>query len=45
VGNVATETILSALASRGADCGVNVDALGPSIALTQEIRAKYSQAA
>jgi hydroxymethylglutaryl-CoA lyase len=45
VGNVATEAILSALASRGADSGVNVDALGPSIALTQEIRAKHSQTA
>jgi hydroxymethylglutaryl-CoA lyase len=44
VGNIATETILSALASRGVDCGVSVDALGPSIALTQEIRAKYAHA-
>ena len=44
VGNIATETILSALASRGADCGVREDALAPAIAMSQEIRAKYSHA-
>ena len=45
VGNIATETILAALASRGADTGVRPEALGPVIAMTEEIRAKYSQAA
>jgi len=45
VGNIATETILAALASRGADAGVRPEALGPAIAMTEEIRAKYSQAA
>jgi hydroxymethylglutaryl-CoA lyase len=45
VGNIATETILSALASRGADAGVRPEALGPCIALAEEIRAKYSHAA
>ena len=44
VGNVATETILSALASRGADCGVRADALGPAIAMSREIGSKYSHA-
>lgn len=42
VGNIATETILSVLASRGADCGVQPEALAPVIAMAQEIRAKYS---
>lgn len=42
VGNLATETILAALASRGADADVRADALGPAIAMTEEIRAKYS---
>lgn len=41
VGNLATETILSALAARGAETGIHADALGGAIALTQEIRAKY----
>ena len=45
VGNIATETILAALAIRGADAGVSPDALGPAIAMAEEIRAKYSQAA
>jgi hydroxymethylglutaryl-CoA lyase len=44
VGNIATETILSALASRGADCDVREDAFAPAIAMSQEIRAKYSHA-
>jgi hydroxymethylglutaryl-CoA lyase len=42
VGNIATETILSALAARGADIGIRADALEPVIAMTQEIRAKYA---
>jgi hydroxymethylglutaryl-CoA lyase len=45
VGNIATETILAALASRGVDAGVRIEALGPAIAATEEIRAKYSHAA
>ena len=45
VGNIATETIVAALAARGADAEVRPEALGPSIALTEEIRAKYSHAA
>jgi hydroxymethylglutaryl-CoA lyase len=45
VGNIATESILAALASRGADAGVSAEALGPAIAMAEEIRAKYSQAA
>src|SRR3981081_2014431 len=40
VGNIATETILSALAARGAESGIRADTLGPVIAITQEIRAK-----
>jgi hydroxymethylglutaryl-CoA lyase len=45
VGNIATETILAALASRGADTGVRPESLGQVIAMTEEIRAKYSHAA
>jgi hydroxymethylglutaryl-CoA lyase len=45
VGNLATETILAALATRGADAGVAPEALGPAIAMAEEIRAKYSPAA
>ena len=44
VGNIATETILAALAGRGAETGVHPDALEPAIAMAEEIRAKYSQA-
>ena len=44
VGNIATETIVSMLASRGVDCGVRADALGMAVAMSQEIRAKYSHA-
>jgi hydroxymethylglutaryl-CoA lyase len=42
VGNIATETIVSALAARGADTGIRADALEPAIAMTKEIRAKYA---
>jgi hydroxymethylglutaryl-CoA lyase len=45
VGNIATETILAALASRGADAGILPEALQAAIAMTEEIRAKYSHAA
>jgi hydroxymethylglutaryl-CoA lyase len=44
VGNIATETILAALASCGADAGVRPEALGQVIAMSEEIRAKYSHA-
>jgi hydroxymethylglutaryl-CoA lyase len=42
VGNLATETILSALSARGAETGIRADALESAIAMTQEIRAKYA---
>src|SRR5579864_6581846 len=45
VGNIATETILAALASRGVDAGIRPEALGQVVALSEEIRAKYSHAA
>ena len=45
VGNIATETILGALADREANADVRPGALGHAIALTQDIRAKYSHAA
>jgi hydroxymethylglutaryl-CoA lyase len=45
VGNIATETIVAALGSRGADVGVRPEALGQVIAMSEEIRAKYSHAA
>jgi pyruvate/oxaloacetate carboxyltransferase len=45
VGNIATETILAALATRGVDAGIYPDALAPSLAMAEEIRAKYSHAA
>jgi hydroxymethylglutaryl-CoA lyase len=44
VGNIATETILAALASRGVSTGVNPEALTASIALAEAIREKYSPA-
>lgn len=42
VGNIPTETILSALAARGAETGIRPDALEPVIAMTNEIRVKYA---
>lgn len=42
VGNVATETVVSALAARGVDTGIRLDGLQRPIAMTEEIRAKYS---
>jgi hydroxymethylglutaryl-CoA lyase len=45
VGNIATETIIAALAARGVDTGISPEALGPAIAMTEDIRAKYSHAA
>ena len=43
VGNIATETIVAALATRDADAGVLPESLGPVIAMAEEIRARYSQ--
>jgi hydroxymethylglutaryl-CoA lyase len=45
VGNIATETILAALVARGADAKIRPESLGPVIAMSKEIRAKYSHAA
>ena len=42
VGNIATETIVAALAARGVETGIRAEALGAAIAMTEEIRAKYS---
>jgi len=44
VGNIATETIVSALASRGVETGLSAETLAPAIVLAEEIRTKYSQA-
>ena len=44
VGNIPTETIIQALASRGVDAEVSLEALASAIAMAEEIRAKYSQA-
>jgi hydroxymethylglutaryl-CoA lyase len=41
VGNLATETILSALGSRGVETGIRAQELEDVMAMTQEIRAKY----
>lgn len=45
VGNIATETIVAALSSRGANTEIDQAALAPCIAGTNEIRARYAQAA
>src|SRR5208283_3272562 len=45
VGNIATEMVVSALATRGADPRIRRERLEPAIAMTQEIRTKYSHAA
>jgi len=42
VGNLATETILSALFARDAETGMRADVLESAIAMTQEIRTKYA---
>ena len=44
VGNIATEIIVSALAARGVETGIHPEALGEAIAMTEEMRAKYSPA-
>jgi hydroxymethylglutaryl-CoA lyase len=42
VGNIATETIISALTQRGESLGVRAEALERAIAMTGDIRVKYS---
>jgi hydroxymethylglutaryl-CoA lyase len=42
VGNIATETIISALTQRGESLGIQADALERAIAMTGDIRVKYS---
>jgi hydroxymethylglutaryl-CoA lyase len=44
VGNIATETILTALASRGVYPEVRAEALKSALELAEEIRTKYSHA-
>jgi hydroxymethylglutaryl-CoA lyase len=45
VGNIATETIVEALAARGVDTGIPRESLVTAIEMMEEIRTKYSQAA
>ncbi len=42
VGNIATETVVEALISHGIDPGIRPEDLQPAIAISREIRAKYS---
>jgi hydroxymethylglutaryl-CoA lyase len=42
VGNVATETVLRAFAEKGIETGLDLAALDPAIAQSQEIRERYS---
>ncbi|MGD0906666.1 MAG: hydroxymethylglutaryl-CoA lyase [Candidatus Acidiferrales bacterium] len=44
VGNIPTETVVSTLIACGADPGISPEALEPPIAMTKEIRDKYSRA-
>src|SRR5713101_2792784 len=44
VGNIATETVLAALAKAGATAGIETSALAPILKLTNEIRARYAHA-
>ena len=44
VGNIATETIFAALATRGVKGEVSTEALAACVAMTEEIRAKYAHA-
>jgi hydroxymethylglutaryl-CoA lyase len=43
VGNIPTETVVSTLISCGAEPGISPEALDAAIAMTKEIRNKYSQ--
>jgi hydroxymethylglutaryl-CoA lyase len=42
VGNIPTETIVATLAAHGVETGIRPEALSAAIAMTQEIRARYS---
>ena len=42
VGNIPMETIVATLAARGVEIGIHPEALSSAIAMTQELRAKYS---
>jgi hydroxymethylglutaryl-CoA lyase len=44
VGNIATETVVAALAAKGADTGIDPASLGPLIDLSNKIRTKYAHA-
>jgi hydroxymethylglutaryl-CoA lyase len=44
VGNIATETVLAALAKAGASTGIENAALAPALKLANEIRARYAHA-
>jgi hydroxymethylglutaryl-CoA lyase len=44
VGNIATETVVAALAAKGEATGIDLSSLGPLIELSGEIRAKYAHA-
>lgn len=44
VGNIATETIFTALATRGVKAEVTTEALAACVAMAEEIRAKYAHA-
>jgi hydroxymethylglutaryl-CoA lyase len=41
VGNIPTETVISALAARGVETGIRAEALESVIAMTKEIQARY----
>jgi hydroxymethylglutaryl-CoA lyase len=45
VGNIATETVIAALESRGEDTGIRHEALARAITMMEEIRARYIHAA
>jgi hydroxymethylglutaryl-CoA lyase len=44
VGNIATEDVLAAVAKAGGDAGIDRNALGPLLKLTNDIRSKYAHA-
>jgi hydroxymethylglutaryl-CoA lyase len=44
VGNIATETIISALTALGLDAGIRMESLGAAVAMTDQIREKYAHA-
>jgi len=44
VGNIATETVLAALAKAGATAGIETSSLAPILKLTNEIRNRYAHA-